>query len=67
MIITKQSPLTGIINSRDLPVTQDQLDRWRTGTLAQDAFPHLSPDDREFIITGATKEDWARMFPPEEL
>jgi len=26
--------------------------------LIQDAFPELSPDEREFILTGITSEEW---------
>ena len=32
----------------------------------QQAFPCLSDSDREFLITGATDEDWKEMFPKEE-
>ncbi|WP_396189902.1 hypothetical protein [Flavobacterium sp.] len=28
----------------------------------QDAFPHLSADDREFIMTGITAEEWNELF-----
>lgn len=62
MIIVRQSPLTGKINSMDLDITPRQLFAWQTGTLAQDAFPHLSPDEREFVISGLTPDDWQTMY-----
>jgi hypothetical protein len=34
--------------------------------LIQDIFPGLTADQREFIKTGYTAEDWARMFPSAE-
>src|SRR5271155_5601700 len=34
------------------------------GTAIQDFFPHLTPAQREFIITGTTAEEWATL--PEE-
>ena len=39
---------------------------FQRGALVQDAFPHLSPDEREFIITGITKEEWDDTFRDEE-
>lgn len=53
MLITRISPLTGKTNSHDLNVSQDQLDQWQyQGVMIQDAFSHLSSDEREFIQTG---------------
>jgi len=43
----------------------DYLD-WQDGMLAQDAFPYLSPDERETLISGICPTCWAKMFPPEE-
>jgi len=64
MIITKRSPRTGKLNERDIPVTQIQLDTWKsTGRNIQDVMPDLSADDREFLMTGYTPEDWAAIFP----
>lgn len=62
MIITKQSAITGIIRSLDLNVTPEQVKAWESGTLAQDAFPNLSADEREFMITGVVEEEWDSMF-----
>jgi len=66
MKITRQSPLTGEINSMEINISAEQISKYRNGALIQDAFPHLSPDEREFIKTGYTKEDWETMFGPEE-
>ena len=35
------------------------------GKAVQDAFPNMSAEDREFLMTGITPEDWAKMFPKE--
>ena len=67
MKITKWSPRTGTLNTLDLPMTAEQYDRWRTGPgLIQDILPQLSPEQREFLLTGYTPEDWEILFPPEE-
>tara|TARA_R110001599_G_scaffold27033_6_gene95402 strand:+ start:142 stop:303 length:162 start_codon:yes stop_codon:yes gene_type:complete len=34
--------------------------------LIQDAFPGLNPDQREFIQTGLTIEEWDEIFVDEE-
>jgi len=58
MKITRTSGLTGAINTRDLDITPAQYTQYLSGTLAQLAFPHLSADDREFLIAGITPEEW---------
>ena len=44
-----------------LDVTQEQFERYQAGELVQNAFPHLSFDEREFIISGITPEEWADL------
>jgi hypothetical protein len=66
MLITKRSSLSGNTNSREINVTQAQLDNWASGTFIQNAMPHLSPDDREFLMTGITPEEWDKHFNEEE-
>jgi len=51
----------------DLPITQEQLDRWHNGQgLIQEVFPHLSKEQREFLMTGATQEEWDNEFGEED-
>ncbi len=61
MNITRTSMISGITRTRDINVTQDQLDNWQNGMTIQKAMPHLSTDDREFIISGATPEEWDEL------
>ena len=65
MLITRQSLISGNINTMSLPITEEQYTAWEQGTLVQDAMPHLSPDEREFIMTGITPEEWADNFGDE--
>jgi hypothetical protein len=58
MKIAKKSQLTGNINVMDVPVTQEQIDRWNGGELIQWAMPNLTSEQREFLMTGSTKEEW---------
>lgn len=62
MTVTRTSPFSGKTNSREIDVTQDQIDAWRTGVLLQDAMPNVSAGDREFIKTGITPEEWDETF-----
>ncbi len=43
-------------------VTRAQWDAWQAGEYIQVAMPQLSPDEREFLLTGATPEEWDAAF-----
>jgi hypothetical protein len=50
---------------------EEFMDKWNNYsigkvTLIQDAFPNLSPSDREFLISGADENDWTNMFGKDE-
>ena len=62
MLITKTSPFSGNTNVMEIDVTQEQIALWESGTLIQNAMPHLTPDEREFIMTGITSEEWDSAF-----
>lgn len=62
MFITKTSILTGKVHTREIAVTQAQIDAWKNGALIQDAMPNLSADDREFLMTGSTPEEFNEAF-----
>lgn len=67
MKITRQSPFTGDVNTKELDVTEEQLQRLQKGEeLIQNIFPNLSPADREFLLTGYTEEDWNAIFGEED-
>ena len=67
MKITKTSTLTGNTNTMELDITEEQMFNWQhKGMLIQLAMPHLKPEEREFLISGTTPEDWNELFPEEE-
>ena len=66
MQIVRKNPLTGIENTREIDVTEEQLATWKSGVPIQHALPHLSADDREFLMTGFTPEDWATLCGDED-
>ena len=64
MIVRRRSDITGIVHEMDLPVTDEQIAAYQAGRLGmvQDAFPELTPDQREFIMTGITPEEWDQFL-----
>lgn len=62
MQITRKSPFTGAVNTREINITEAELQLWHNGELIQKVVPHLSVDDREFIMTGITPDEWADAF-----
>jgi hypothetical protein len=66
MLLTRRSDLTGNVSSREIDVTEEELALWRNGVLIQVAMPSLSNDDREFIKTGITPEEWDTLLGPAD-
>lgn len=62
MMITRRSPFTRKLHTLDIPVTEEQLERWHNGELIQNAMPDLTPDQREFLMTGITADEWTDVF-----
>jgi ribosome recycling factor len=61
MIITRRSILDRKIREMDINVTPEQLRQWRNGALIQVVMPQLTPDEREFIMTGIVPEEWEKL------
>jgi hypothetical protein len=43
-------------------VPAESLFKYRQGALMQNAFPEMSSDDREFLISGMSAKAWAQTF-----
>lgn len=50
----------------ELPISDEQIARWRGGELIQNVMPELSADQRELLISGTCGTCWEALFPPEE-
>ena len=65
-VLARTSPFSRTVNTMEIPLTEAQFNAaytaWQSGTLIQNAFPTLNADQREFIKTGITPEEWNRMF-----
>ena len=70
MRVRRRNPFTGEVNFMELPITEKEYAEayrnWIKGMYIQDAFPTLTPDQREFIKTGITPDYWNKMFGSEE-
>lgn len=65
--VTRVSSFTGATHVIDLPITERQWDAWvHGGALIQNAMPGLSADQREFLMTGSTQEEWDAVFGKDE-
>lgn len=64
--VTRKSPISGRVHTLALNISQEAYDiacaKWNSGTMIQDAFPMLDANEREFLMTGITPEEWAKIF-----
>ncbi len=62
MLIDRVSPFSYKLNTMDLPITTDQVLAYLSGRMRiQDAFPQLTPAQREFYKTGITPDEWEAL------
>lgn len=71
MELFKVSRLTGKPHTMTLPLTERVYgilyNQWKAeGLMIQDVFYMLTPEQREFILTGTTPEEWESMFEEDE-
>lgn len=64
MRITRTSKISGATRTKEIAITPAQLRELedpQRKRLIQEILPHLSPSDREFLLTGVTDEEWQAM------
>lgn len=70
VVVKAVSMATGRSHEMQMGISLNDFNVGRTsygwGALIQDAFPTLSPSEREFLKTGMTDDEWADMFPEDE-
>ena len=67
MLYLRRSDLDGKYYFQNLDIAPEAMVHWlntpiNERPLIQEAFPQLSADDREFILTGTTGAAWEAMF-----
>lgn len=60
-IVSRISPYNGDHNNLIMDITKEQYFAWRDGTLIQNAFPNLTVDEREFILTGLLGDEFNKF------
>jgi len=66
MIIAKCSTITGLAHFAELAITKEQVTAFSNGTKVQHAFPNLSMEEREFLLSGIVPEEWNEAFGDTE-
>jgi hypothetical protein len=69
--VYRTCPLSGKVNSMTLNISAEDYNagmrKWKEqGALIQNALPMLSPDEREFLISGILPADWDALFDTSE-
>jgi len=66
MQIRRTSIISGIERVRDIPVDPNDMMLYQLemGSI-QELMSYLTDDDREFIMTGITPEEWQQAFSEE--
>jgi hypothetical protein len=63
MLITRQSAISNITRTLDIPVNPEDYMLWQSGLASiQEAMPYLTDAHREYILSGITPEEWAGAF-----
>ena len=66
MIVTRKDPMTGNTRSMEIEITPEQMAAYEAGTVIQLAAPNLTPDEREFIITGFLPQEFDDLFKEDD-
>ena len=67
MLVGKKSQLSGKSHEMEIDVSEKQITLWMEGALIQDVMPNLSPDEREFLMTGITPAEWNEAFAQSDV
>ena len=64
MKIQRTCPICGKLQV--IEVEDSQYNDWMAGENIQIAFPNLTQDQREILISGICSECWEKIFPPDD-
>lgn len=67
MLLRKRSVFTGREAEMEIPCTPEDVVRWKTsGRPIQEMLPGLTPDQREFLLSGSTPGEWDELFEEKD-
>ena len=65
VVVENRSTVTGKIDTMTFNMSMIEFENcfvlWEDGALIQNAFPMLNADEREFLMTGMTPDDWNKV------
>lgn len=64
--VMRLSPFSKRVHTMTIVLDIDDYMAWEKGKLIQHALPYLTPDEREFIMTGITPDEWNNAFNRED-
>ena len=65
--LIKAQSFSGRISSMVLELTDAQLYDWAVdGVAIQQAMPNLSPEEREFLMSGTRQDEWDALYSETE-
>ena len=64
MLVERCCPWCGKLASVEVPTPAFR--RWQSGVPVQSAFPTLTPDQREVLVSGTHPACWAKLFPDDD-
>lgn len=67
MLIKRTSILTGKTHEMEIPVSKTQIHNWQLGCLIQNVMPELTPEEREFVRSGITPDEWNLVASSKSL
>lgn len=60
LTVGNRCPMCGKVHT--VTVNDADFEKWQSGVSAQNAFPYLSTDEREILISGTCPKCWDSMF-----
>lgn len=64
ILVGRNCPFCG--EYHEVMVSEADYAAWQGGELVQNAFPYLSADEREILISGVCPKCWAETFGGED-
>lgn len=65
-IVVRTKPCHVCGNYELWSLNRKAVESWQAGEYIQNAFPDMSMEDREVLITGTHPACWNKLFPEEE-
>lgn len=63
MKVTRKSAISGKQRTKDIPVNPNDWIEYNMGYVSIDeSMPYLTAEDREFILSGTTPDEWQLAF-----